>query len=59
MSKAAINVGCEHVGHGTDGCLLELGHMSLQRVSMDRTQDRPVNVVQGMDQVHELREVSE
>ena len=33
--------------------------MSLQRMRVDGTENRPVYVVQRVDQVHELSEVSE
>ena len=46
MSEATVNVGSEHVGHSTNGGLLQLGDMSLKRVSVDGTECRPVHVVE-------------
>ena len=58
MSESTIDVGSEHVCHGTDGGLLQLGDMSLERVGVYGTEDCPVNMVQGVDEVHELCEIS-
>lgn len=58
MCEATVNVGSKHVCHCPYGGLLELADVALQGVHVDRAQLGPVNVVQGVDEVHELSEVS-
>ena len=58
MSEATVDVSSEHVCHGPYGCLLELADVALQGVHVDGAQLGPVNVVHGVDEVHELSEVS-
>ena len=58
MGEPTVNVSSEHVSHSTNGGFFQLRDMSLKRVSMNGTKDRPVHMVQRVYEVHELCEVS-
>ena len=58
LCQPTVNVGSEHVGHGTDGGLLEGGNMAEEGLLVKGTQFGPLHSVQRVDQVHEGGEIS-
>ena len=59
MCEPSVNIGSEHVGHGTTGGLAEAADVALQGWAVDGAQFGPLDTVEGVDQVHKRREVPE